>query len=156
MCDTQRSRRCVPHAATRDTSLTDVQGECALLQTEPFGGYFRRIHRRTLQRQRSSACRNNQTNAAFLLCVERQLRCASTHTGRACYILQPQPLPRGLVGNGINEPPKPLRRMNNNHTITRSGMQLRSPCFGSLQPWYQEQFKTPLQSRLSKGKVVSP
>ena len=41
----------------------------------------------------------------------------------------------------MKEPPKPLRRVNINHTNTRSGMQLRSHCFVSLQPWYLGQFK---------------
>ena len=97
----------------------------------------------TASTERSIACKTITTNAAFLHRVDQHLRCVSTHNVRACCILHPTPPSRVGKQWEMNEPPKPLRRVNINHTNTRSGMQLRSHCFASLQPWYLGQFKPP-------------
>ena len=95
----------------------------------------------TASKRHSIACKTITTNAAFLHRVDQHLRCVSTHNVRACCILHPTPPSRVGKQWEMNEPPKPLRRVNINHTNTRSGMQLRSHCFVSLQPWYLGQFK---------------
>ena len=140
MCDTQRSRRCVPHAATQDTGFKETQGECAF----PSGNITRRIFRRnSFHRQRIQRLPQQTSECSIpTVCGETTTLCLNSH--RASMLHSPtQPLPRGLVCNGTNEPPEPLRRMNNkytNHTQRRAAMK---PCFDSLQPWYQGQFKTP-------------
>ena len=153
MCDTQRSRRCVPHAATQDTSLNEAQGECALTS----GNTTRRILRRnSFHRQRNQRL-PQQTNECSIptVCGETTTLCLNSH--RASMLHSPtQPLPRGLVGNGTNEPPEPLRRINYKHAKHTQRRAATKPCFDSLQPWYQGQFKTPLQSRLTAGNRVIP
>ena len=89
------------------------------------------------------------------VCGETTTLCLNSH--RASMLHSPtQPLPRGLVGNGTNEPPEPLRRTINTHAKPTQRRVATKPCFDSLQPWYQGQFKTPLQSRLSAGERVIP
>ena len=113
----------MPHAAKEDTRLNETQGECAF----PSGNITRRIFRRnSFHRQRIQRLPQQTSECSIpTVCGETTTLCLNSH--RASMLHSPtQPLPRGLVGNGTNEPPKPLRRMNNNHTNTRSGVQLRS------------------------------
>ena len=112
---------------------------------------LRRIFRRIIQRQRNSAAAATSERSIPTACRSTPTVCLNSHW--ASMLHSPtQPLPRGLVGNGTKEPPKPLRRMNNKHAKHTQRHAATKPCFDSLQPWYQGQFKTPLQSRLSAGK----
>ena len=105
-----------------------------------------------LQRQRSSACRKQSNECSIpTACRSTPTVCLNSHC--ASMLHSPtQPLPRGLVGNGINEPPKPLRRMNNKHTNTRSGMQLRSLASTHCNHGTKGSSKPQLQSQLFEGK----
>ena len=118
-----------PRSYARHIIKWNAKAAAPKLRIQRFGGSEAALHRLPHTHKECSiptSCRSTTT-----LCLNSQ--CASIlHSPH-------QPLPRGLVSNGKSEPLKPLRRMNNKHT--RSGMQLRSLCFGSLQPWYQEQFK---------------